>query len=82
MLDGHGFRVEVEEAGNEGAHHEAGSLEGLVHGRRLVDAPHDRLEVGDGERPRVDAAVPSGDVEGMVGVGVPRPPARAPAPNR
>ena len=43
-----------------------GPLEGLVDRRRLVDAADDRLEVVDGERPGVHAAVPADDVERVV----------------
>src|SRR5438132_4491988 len=35
-------------------------------GRRLVDAPDDRLEVADVERPRIEVPVPSDDVERVV----------------
>src|SRR6185369_15215234 len=42
----------------------------LVHGRRLVHAADDRLEVVDRERERVVAPVPSDDIEGMVRVDV------------
>ena len=41
-------------------------LERLVHRRRLVDAPDDRLEVVDVERPRIEEAVPAHDVERVV----------------
>ena len=44
---------EVEQAGHERADHEAVAGERLVHRRRLVQAPDDRLEV-------VDAAAPTG----------------------
>ena len=59
-------RVEVELARAERADHEVAALEGLVRRRRHVDAPGDRLEVVDRERPRVDVAVPADDVEGVV----------------
>ena len=39
------------------------ALEDLVHGRRLVDAAGDRLEVAHVEDVRVEAAVPADDVE-------------------
>ena len=60
------LRVEVELARAERADHEVLALEGLVRGRRHVDAPRDRLEVVDRERPRVDVAVPAHDVERVV----------------
>ena len=41
------------------------SLEGLVHGRRLVDAPGDRLEVSNIEDPGVLAAVPTDGIDGV-----------------
>ena len=59
-------RVEVEQAGHERADDEAVARERLVHRRRLVDAPDDRLEVVDAERERVHAAVPADDVERVV----------------
>ena len=59
-------RVEVELARAERADHEVPALEGLVRGRRHVDAAGDRLEVVDRERPRVDVAVPADDVERVV----------------
>src|ERR1700681_4231717 len=40
-------RVIVQFARHEGTDHEIWPLEGLVYGRRLVDAPGNRLEVGD-----------------------------------
>src|SRR5438132_2312574 len=41
------------------------SLEGLVHGRRLVDASGDRLEVSNIEDPGVFAAVPADGIDGV-----------------
>jgi hypothetical protein len=58
VRDRHRQRVEVELARTERADHEVPSLEGLVRGRRLVDAACDRLEVVHRERPRVEEAVP------------------------
>jgi hypothetical protein len=49
-----------------------------VHRWRLVDPPGDRLEVVDGERPRVEVTVPADHVERVVGVDVPRPTAPVP----
>ena len=68
-------RVVVEQARHERADDEVRPLEGLVHRRRLVQPAGDRLEVVDGERVRVEAAVPADHVERVVGVGVagPRP---------
>ncbi len=59
----HRQRVVVDLARHEVADDEAVSLEHLVHRRRLVHPPGDRLEVGDVERVRVQAAVPADDVE-------------------
>src|ERR1019366_700083 len=42
------------------------ALKGLVHRRRLMDAPDNRLEVVDVERPRVVVTVPADDIEGMM----------------
>ena len=42
-------------------------------GERLVHAPGDRLEVGDGEGEGVQAPVPSDDVQRVGGIGVDRP---------
>ena len=66
----HGVGVEVVEPRHERADDEAGAGERLVHRRRLVEAPDDRLEVVDAQRPRVHVAVPADDVEGMVAVDV------------
>ena len=62
----HGLRIEVVRARAERADHEAVALERLVHRRRLVDAPDDRLEVVDVERPRIEVAVPADDIERMM----------------
>jgi hypothetical protein len=56
--------VVVDLAGHEVADDEAPALEHLVHRRRLVHPPRDRLEVGDVERERIQAPVPADDVEG------------------
>src|SRR5207302_10797101 len=66
VRDRNGERVEVELARTEGADHEVPTGEGLVRGRRLVDAAGDRLEVVDRERPRIEIAVPADDVERVV----------------
>ena len=67
----HRVGIEVVQPRHEAADDEAGAREGLVHGRRLVHAADDRLEVVDRQRERVVAAVPSEDVERMVRVHVP-----------
>src|SRR3954453_11926031 len=59
-------RIPVELARAEGADHEAGALEGLVRGRRLVQAPGLGLEVMDVERVGVDVAVPAYDVQRVI----------------
>src|SRR6059058_786976 len=59
-------RVEVELAWTERTDNEVLALEGLVRGRRLVDAAGDRLEVVDRESPRIEVAVPADDVERVV----------------
>ena len=69
-----GQRVVVELARHEAADHEVARLEGEVHGRRLVDAPGDRLEVADVERERPQVAVPADHVERVVVVVVGRDP--------
>ena len=56
-------RVVVDLARHEVADDEVVALEDLVHRRRLVHPAGDRLEVGDVERVRVQAAVPADDVE-------------------
>ena len=66
VRDRHRLRVEVQLARAERADHEVLALEGLVRGRRLVDPAGDRLEVVDGERPRIEVAVPADHVEGVV----------------
>jgi hypothetical protein len=63
-------RVVVDLARHEVADHEVGALEDLVHRRRLVHPAGDRLEVGDVERVRVEAAVPADDVERVLGYDV------------
>ena len=62
----HGLGVEIVRSGAEAAHHEPVALKGLVHWRRLVDAPDDRLEVVDVEGPRIEVSVPAHHVEGVV----------------
>ena len=59
----HGQRVVVDLARHEVADDEVVALEDLVHRRRLVHAAGDRLEVGDVEGVRVEAAVPADHVE-------------------
>ena len=56
-------RVVVDLARDEVADDEVPALEHLVHRWRLVDAPRDRLEVGDVEDVGVEAPVPAHDVE-------------------
>lgn len=55
--------------------HETRAIEGLVHRGRLVDAADDRFDVVDAERPRVQRAVPTDDVERVVSMGVSAAPA-------
>jgi hypothetical protein len=74
----HRLRMEVEVARNERADHETRALEGLVHGRRLVDEPDDRLEVVDRQCVRPQTAVPPHHVERMVAVDVAAQPAGRP----
>jgi hypothetical protein len=62
----HRERIPVEVARAERADHEARPLEGLVDGRRLVQAAGLRLEVVDVEAVRIDVAVPPDDVERVV----------------
>ena len=62
----HRRRIEVVGARAERADDEPVALEGLVHGRRQVDAAHARLEVVDAEGPGVVEAVPAHQVEGVV----------------
>src|SRR6185503_21015722 len=59
----YGFRIEVVWSRAERADDEAVALEGLVHRRRLMHAPDDRLEVVDVERPGIEVAIPPHDVE-------------------
>ena len=73
VRDPDGIGIEVEQPWHEAAHHEARPRERLVHRRRLVEPPHDRLEVLDREGERVDAAIPPDDVERVAGVDVARP---------
>ena len=61
--DRNGVGVEVQRPGAERADDEVRPLERLVHRRRSVGALHDRLEVGDVEGVRVQAAVPADHVE-------------------
>ena len=68
-------RVVVELARHERADDEVPRRERLVDRRRLVDAPGDRLEVGDVEGVRPEVAVPADDVERVVRVVVGRQPA-------
>ena len=63
---GHRLGMEIVRPRAERADDEAVALEGLVHRRRLVHAPDDRLEVVDVERPGIELAVPPDDVERMV----------------
>ena len=78
--DRHRLGVEVQRPGAERADHEVRPLERLVHRRRRVGPLHDRLEVGDVERERVQAAVPAHYVERVPGVGEPGQP--GPGPHR
>ena len=59
----HRLRVPVEHPRRERADHEVRPLEGLVRGRRQVEAPGARLEVVGVERVRPDVAVPADHVE-------------------
>src|SRR5215468_5113419 len=61
-------RVVVDLPRHERADDEVRSLERLMYRRRLVHATGDRLELVDGEGPRVQAAVPADDVERVIGV--------------
>ncbi len=61
-----GLGVPLELAGAERADHEAGSLEGLMSRRRLMEPARLRLEVGDVERPGIDEAIPADDVERVI----------------
>jgi hypothetical protein len=63
---GDSIGVVVEQARHERADHEVISLEGLVNGRRLVQAAGDRLEVVDTEGPWIEVAIPTDDIEGVV----------------
>jgi len=71
VRDLYSAREEVERPRHERAHHEVRAGEGLMHRRWLVDGPDDRLDIVNGEGERVEAPVPSGHVEGMLGVHVP-----------
>src|SRR5262249_33539226 len=62
----HRLGVEVVRARTERADDEAVALERLVHRRRLMNAPDDRLEVVDVERPGIEVSVPANDVERVV----------------
>src|SRR6185437_3478293 len=72
VVVGHWYRqrVVVDLARHEITDHEPGAGENLVYRRRLMDAPGDRLEVGDIERVGVQAPVPAHHVEGMPGIDV------------
>ena len=72
----------VEPAGHERAHHRAVELEGLVHGRRLVLAAADGLEVVDGEGVGIEVAVPARRRRGGRGRGCRPRSGRRPAPTR
>ena len=63
---GNGLRMVVEQPRHEGADYEARPVEGLVHRRRLVDAPGDRLEVLDVEGVGPQMAVPADNVQRVV----------------
>src|SRR6478752_6952518 len=60
------FGMEVVRPRAERADDEPVALESLMHRRRLVHAPDDRLEVVDVERPGIELAVPADDVERMM----------------
>src|SRR5688572_32873321 len=66
VRSGYRFRVEIIRTRAEGANNEPVTLESLVDRRRLVHAPYDRLEVVNVERPRIEVAVPTHDVERVV----------------
>ena len=50
----------------ERADNESVALKSLMHRRRLMHLPDDRLEVPNVERPRIEVSVPANDVERMV----------------
>ena len=58
--------MEVVRPRAERADDESIALKSLVHRRRLVNAPHDRLEITDVECPRIEVAIPSHHVERVV----------------
>src|SRR6266576_4534934 len=60
------FRMEIIGTWTERANHESITLEGLMNRRRLVNAPDDRLEIADVERPWIEISVPANDVQRMV----------------
>ena len=60
------FRMEVQHSGAEGADHEPVGFKGLMDRRRHVVLASDRLEVHDVKCNRIDKAVPSDDIKGMV----------------
>src|SRR5262249_29509630 len=69
------LRVGVEHSRRKRAKNEAGCVEGLLHGRRLVHGARDRLKIVGVEGKRVDHAVPADHVERMLGKRVARQPA-------
>src|SRR5437588_12531005 len=66
VRSGHCLRIKVIRTRTERADDETVALERLMHGRWLVHAAHDGLEVVDVERPRIEVPVPADDVERMM----------------
>ena len=58
--------MKVEQPRHKGADDEARPVEGLVHRRRLVDPPRDRLEILDVEGVGPQMAVPADHVQRVV----------------
>src|SRR5688572_13734884 len=65
-----GERVVIEQPRDEGADHEPRPVERLVDGRRLMDAPGDRLEVLDVEGVGPQVSVPTDYIHGVMAVDV------------
>ena len=55
----------IELARDKGTNNEIGSLERLMHRRRLMNAARNRLKIGNVQNPGVLIAIPTNDIAGM-----------------
>ena len=62
--NGNRERMIIQLARHKRADDEVGPLEGLMHWRRLMDAPGNRLKIGNIEDPGILAAIPANGIDG------------------